>query len=140
MRRTASAIALAAVAALIPVATSTGSSASAAPAAVSRTAGTPTFVSGTVVNAATGNELRGIVVTVRDVDARGTVIGRDTTDINGHFRIPVDVEELAVRVNGEARGYETGWVTCSPHRVVPTWGQACSQGATRLGRVKLDHL
>lgn len=136
MRRTASAVALAAVAALVPVSLAATGPADAAP----RAAGTSSVVAGTVVNAATGNELRGIVVTVRDVGARGTVIGRDTTDANGHFRITVDVEELAVRVNGQARGFETGWVTCSPHRVVPTWGQACSQGATQLGRIRLDHL
>ncbi|RHW25465.1 hypothetical protein D0Z08_19785 [Nocardioides immobilis] len=99
----------------------------------------PSFISGVVVNAATGNRLRGIAVSVREIDALGVSVGNDTTDANGFFRIPVFGEEFGVKVKGGARGFENGWVGCA-RDVVPTWGAACSHAPGRIGRIQLDRL
>ena len=104
-----------------------------------RTLDAPSFVSGIVVNAATGARLRGIQVSIREPDALGTSVGDDTTDTNGFFRIPVFGEEWGMRVFGRSRGFENGWVGCA-RGVVPTWGEACAHGPGRIGRIRLDRL
>lgn len=105
----------------------------------------PSFISGVVVNAATGNRLRGINVSTRHVTALGTVLNADTTDTNGFFRIPIWGEDFGLRVNGTARGFENGWLACrragatgSP--VVATWGAACQSPIGRVGRINLDRV
>lgn len=98
------------------------------------------YLRGKVVNAANGNPLRGVTVTVRDVVRRRVIIGSAVTNRDGFYRIRgLEVEELAVRVNGSARGFETGWVGWHLN-VYPTWGQAASVGTGPLGKVKLNHL
>lgn len=104
-----------------------------------RTLDAPSFISGIVVNAATGSRVRGVKVSYRETDALGVVLGEDLTNTDGFFRIPVFGEEFGIRVNGRARGYETGWVGCH-NGVVPTWGAACAGGPGRLGRIRLDRL
>ena len=99
----------------------------------------PSFISGKVVNAANGNELRGIIVSTREVGALGTVVGSDTTDSNGFFRIPIFGEDFGLRLNGHARGFETGWRGCAGG-VVPTWGAACQSPIGRISKTRLDHL
>lgn len=107
--------------------------------ALGRVFAVPSFISGIVVNAASGARLRGIAVNVREVTRLSTVVGSDTTDSNGFFRIPIWGEDFALRVNGSARGFETGWRACNG-TVVGTWGAACQSPIGRIGRVKLDHL
>jgi hypothetical protein len=99
----------------------------------------PSFISGKVVNAANGNELRGIIVSTREVGALGTVVGTDTTDTNGFFRIPIFGEDFGLRLNGHARGFETGWRGCAGG-VVPTWGAACQSPIGRISKTRLDRL
>lgn len=99
----------------------------------------PSFISGTVVNAANGNRLRGIVVSTRDVTALGTVLQSDTTDTNGFFRVPIWGEDFGLRLNGHARGFETGWRGCAGG-VVPTWGAACQSPIGKIGKTRMDHL
>ena len=95
------------------------------------------FISGVVVNAANGNRVRGIIVSARDVVDRTDVIGSDSTNRNGFFRIPVFGEELALRVLGRARGFENGWVGYR-RLVYPTWGEAASAGTGPIGRIRID--
>ena len=109
------------------------------PAHVTKAVGTPTFISGTVVNAANGNKLRGIVVTVRDAVHRSVILGRDVTDADGFFRIDITGEDYGMKLNGSNRGFETGWRACD-RTVVPTWGAACQSPLGATGRVKLDRL
>lgn len=97
------------------------------------------YISGVVVNAANGARLRGIDVSARDVVDRTDVIGSDRTNRDGYFRIPAYGEEFALRVFGDARGFENGWVACDKG-VLPTWGEACSVGTGRIGRIRLDRL
>jgi hypothetical protein len=99
----------------------------------------PSFISGKVVNAANGAELRGIIVSTREVGALATVVGSDTTDTNGFFRIPIFGEDFGLRLNGHARGFETGWRGCAGG-VVPTWGAACQSPIGRISKTRLDHL
>ncbi|WP_183092308.1 hypothetical protein [Nocardioides stalactiti] len=100
----------------------------------------PSFISGVVVNAASGNRVRGVTVSYRETDALGVVLGSDVTDANGFFRINnVFGEEFGIRVNGSAKGYENGWVGCH-NGVVPTWGAACAGGPGRVGKIRLDKL
>ncbi len=104
-----------------------------------RTLDAPSFVSGVVVNAANGNRVSGVQVSIREPDALGTVVASDTTDSNGFFKFPVFGEEWGMWVKGRPRGFENGWVGCG-RGVVPTWGQACSHGPGRIGKIRLDRL
>lgn len=97
----------------------------------------PSFVSGVVVSSVNGERLRGINVSTRAIDALGTVLHSDVTDANGFFRIPVFIDEFGLRVEGGSRGFENGWTGCR-RVVVRTWGQACSFGAGRVGKIRLD--
>lgn len=99
----------------------------------------PSFISGKAVNAANGAELRGIIVTTREVGALATVVGTDTTDANGFFRIPIFGEDFGLRLNGHARGFETGWRGCAGG-VTATWGAACQSPIGKIGKVRMDHL
>jgi hypothetical protein len=107
--------------------------------ALGRVLALPSFISGVVVNAANGNRLRGIAVNIREVTHLSAIVGSDTTDTNGFFRIPIFGEDFALRLNGSARGFETGWRACDG-TVVPSWGAACQSPIGRIGRVKLDRL
>ncbi len=102
-----------------------------------RVLGAPSFISGKVVDAASGNRLQGTNVSTRDVVALGTVLHADATDANGFFRIPIWGEDFGLRVNGRTRGYENGWRACDGS-VVPTWGAACASPVGPIGKVRLD--
>ncbi len=103
-----------------------------------RTLDAPSFMSGFVVNAANGNKLSGIAVSIRDVSHLSVSVGNDTTNSDGFFKIALFGEEFGLRINGRARDFETGWAGC--HRgVLPTWGEACSYGPGRVGRIRLQH-
>ena len=70
------------------------------------------------------------------------LLGRRESGAKGRFRIkglPAADEELEVRVNGSAVGYESGWVGCA-HNVVPSWAEACSDGQGRQTRFRIQHL
>ena len=97
----------------------------------------PSFISGTVVNAANGNRLQGIHVSTREASRLGVVLDTDTTNANGSFRLPIFGEDFGLRVNGTGRGFENGWRACNAG-VVPTWGEACASPIGRIGRVRLD--
>lgn len=99
----------------------------------------PSFISGVVVNAANGNRLGGITVNTREVTSLSTVVGSDTTDSNGFFRIPIAGEDFGLRVNGVSRGFEAGWRACDA-TVVRTWGAACGSPIGRIGKVFLDRV
>lgn len=99
----------------------------------------PGFARGTVVNSRTGNPVTGVIVRVTDIGDAGAVRGSDTTGVNGVFNVVgLEGEEFGVRVNGSARGFETGWLNAGSHQVVRTWGQAASVMPGRLGVVLLD--
>lgn len=99
----------------------------------------PAFMRGTVVNAATGQRVRGVVVTARDVVTL-EVLEQDTTNSNGVFVMTgLNRDEYAVKLNGSSVGYETGFLGCA-HGVVPAWGDACSYGTGKIGKARLDHL
>lgn len=99
----------------------------------------PSFISGVVVNAANGNRVSGIAVSVREAASLSTVVGTDTTDSTGFFRIPITGEDFGLRLNGSTRGFETGWRACNA-TVVRTWGAACGSPIGRIGKVFLDRL
>jgi hypothetical protein len=78
-------------------------------------------------------------VRLTDVVAHSTVYGGDTTDPDGVFRIVgIEGEEFGMRVNGGARGHETGWLNGGSNEVVPTWGLATSVGPGLFGTILLD--
>jgi hypothetical protein len=126
---------LAAVAATVPSASAAG----AGGAVASADAKVETFIRGRVVNAANGNPVAGVLVTVRDVVSL-KVVAKDTTDAMGVYRVTgLTDEEYGIKLNGRRAGFETGWLACN-RTVVPTWGEACSHGTGRLGPARLDRL
>jgi hypothetical protein len=98
------------------------------------------FIRGTVVNSVTKNPVRGVTVTVRKHGAV-TVDDTDVTNADGVFRLDVLTceDDCALRINGSAKGYETGFRACNA-QVVPSWGAACGSPLGRIGRVFLDKL
>jgi hypothetical protein len=98
------------------------------------------FIRGTVVNSESKNPVRGVTVTVRKHGA-ATVDDTDVTSADGVFRLDVLTceDDCALRINGSAKGYETGFRACNA-QVVPTWGAACASPLGRIGRVFLDRL
>jgi hypothetical protein len=95
------------------------------------------FIRGVVVNSHTHNPVSGIAVTVRDPVSLDP-IGGDTTNANGVYKIDgLTSDEYAIKFNGSARGYETGYLACD-HSVVPSFGQACTFGTGAEGRARLD--
>jgi Carboxypeptidase regulatory-like domain len=99
------------------------------------------FFSGKVVDQATGNPVKGVTVKVFRINT-DDLLGQDKTGSAGKFRIdgvPDSEEELDVRVNGSAVHYETGWVGCN-HKVVPSWGAACSFGQGHQTPFFIQHL
>ena len=107
---------------------------------VGRVNAVSSYLRGKVVNAANGNPLRGISVSLRDAVDRATVVGSAVTNSDGFYRIGgLEGEDFGLRINGTARGFERGWVACNL-TVVPTWGAACGVGPGPLGKVKLDRL
>jgi len=98
------------------------------------------FIRGIVVNRKTKNPVRGVTVTVRPQGA-STVDGADVTGADGVFRIDgVTCEDnCMLKINGNAKGYETGFRACNA-QVVPTWGAACASPLGRIGRVFLGRL
>jgi len=101
----------------------------------------PAYIRGVVVNAATGNPVAGVHVTARSYNDTWTFEGSDDTDSNGVFRVPgISCEDdCYLRVNGSARGFETGYRACNA-TVVETWGEACASPIGRIGKVRLDRL
>jgi hypothetical protein len=99
------------------------------------------FFAGKVVNQATGNPVKGVTVKVFRINT-DTLLGSDKSGSEGRFRIEglsADDEELDVRVVGRAVDYESGWVACN-HKVVHSWGEACSYGQGRQTPFLLQHL
>lgn len=107
---------------------------------VGRVNAVSSYIKGKVVNAANGNPLRGISVSLRDAVDRSTVVGSAVTNSDGFYRIGgLEGEDFGLRINGTERGFERGWVACNL-TVVSTWGAACAVGPGPLGKVKLDRL
>lgn len=101
----------------------------------------PAFIRGIVVNAATKSPVRGVTVTARSQDMLSDPDGADLTDRDGRFRINglTCEDDCALKINGGARGYETGFRACNA-RIVATWGAACATPIGGIGRVYLDRL
>lgn len=126
------AVALTAVAAL-------GSAASAAHPPALAKAGFPTYMKGTVVDSATGAQLRGVLVTARDPVSLD-LIASDRTNSSGVFRIDgLHSDEYAIKFNGSRIDYETGYGGCG-HGVVPDYGDACTFAPGAVGKFRLDRL
>jgi hypothetical protein len=131
---------------MIAIACLGGVAYAAAPAAAQLPQGTqsasplfPTFAQGKVVNAGTGAGVSGILVTLRD-PVTLDMIARDTTNANGVYRMEgLDSDEYAIKFNGSAKSYETGFLACN-HSVVPTYGQACTFAPGHEGQARLQHL
>jgi hypothetical protein len=99
------------------------------------------YFAGKVVNQATGNPVKGVLVKVYRINS-DTLLGQDKTGSEGRYRIEglsADDEELDARVNGRAVHYETGWVGCS-NKVVQSWALSCSHGQGRQDPFLLQHL
>lgn len=95
-------------------------------------------VSGKLVNPA-GNPVHGIKIVILDALDRD-VLGRDTTGIGGRFRVDgITHEEIAIRIDGSARGYQKGYLGCAM-RVVPTFGDACTFSPTALGLILIKRV
>ena len=61
-----------------------------------------------MVNEATGNPVRGVLVTLRDPVTR-VVIAADSTNVHGVDRFDgLDSDEYGVKFNGTRKGYESG--------------------------------
>lgn len=96
---------------------------------------------GKVVDQSTGKPVAGVTVKVFRINT-DDLLGQDRTGSAGRYRIdgiPDADEELDVRVNGSAVHYETGWVGCN-HKVVPSWGAACSFGQGHQTPFLIQHL
>ena len=101
-------------------------------------------VTGKVVDVS-GNPIQGVRVTARDVGSLGTVMSSDRTNDRGRFRLTgIASEELGLKFNGNAVGFETGWLSCfreaaGIYQVVSTWDAACSHAPGPLeGPVRMD--
>jgi hypothetical protein len=92
-----------------------------------------------VVDAATGDGLKGVDVQIED--ALITVVyGTATTNGAGKAKVRgIADEEIAVHVDGSARGYEAGYLGCLGD-VVPTFAEACTFAPSNLGTIRLDPL
>jgi len=101
----------------------------------------PAFIRGIVVNRATKNPVQGVTVTARSQDKISEVDGTDVTNADGSFRINglTCEDDCYLKINGSARGYETGFRACNA-QVVATWPAACASPLGRIGRVYLDRL
>ena len=112
-----------------------------APSHASATRADDGFFAGKVLNQATDKPVKGVTVKVFRINS-DTLLGSDKTGSEGRYRIEglsADDEELDVRVNGHAVNFETGWAACN-HKIVQTWGQACSYGQGRQTPLYLQHL
>jgi hypothetical protein len=99
------------------------------------------YFSGKLVNQANGKPVKGATVKVFRINT-DTLLGSDDSGSLGKFRInglSANDEELDVRVNGSAVHFETGWVACN-HKVVHSWGEACSFGQGHQTPFFLQHL
>ena len=101
----------------------------------------PAFIRGVVVNSVTKRPVSGLRVTARSQDAIKEVDGADLTDADGRFRIDglTCEDDCYLKINGSAKGYETGYRACNA-QVVATWGAACASPLASIGRVFLDRL
>ena len=101
----------------------------------------PAFIRGIVVNSLTKRPVSGVRVTARSQDAIKEVDGEDLTNADGGFRIDglTCEDDCFLKINGSARGYETGFRACNA-KVVATWPAACASPLGRIGRVFLDRL
>jgi hypothetical protein len=101
----------------------------------------PAFIRGVVVKSVSKKPVPGVTVTARSQDAIKEVDGTDTTNADGSFRINnlTCEDDCFLKINGSARGYETGFRACSA-QVVATWGAACASPLGGIGRVFLDRL
>lgn len=101
----------------------------------------PTFVTGLIVDQATGNPVAGVRAIALE-PATGDELGRATTGPGGRFRITdvvLDDDSLQMRFNGAAVGYESGYFSCV-RTVVPTVGDGCGSGLGNIGKIKIQHL
>lgn len=99
------------------------------------------FFAGKVVNQANGKPVKGVTVKVFRINT-DTLLGSDKTGSEGRYRIDglsADDEELDVRVNGRAVGFEAGWAACN-HHIVQSWGAACSYSQGRQAPLELQRL
>jgi hypothetical protein len=110
--------------------------------AIGRIMALPAFVRGKVVNASSGNPVRGITVRMTEGNDLSTVHGSDVTNSNGVFRIGglSGEDNFGLHVDGSAKDFETGWYNDFTHEVVGTWGAAAAAPLGKIGRVKLDKL
>lgn len=101
----------------------------------------PAFVRGTVVNAANGNRVNGVTLRMIEGGDGGVVHGSDVSGPKGLFRIGglTGEDNYGLRVVGEDRGYENGWLACNG-TVVATFGEACAAPLGKAGKVRLDRL
>ena len=101
----------------------------------------PAFIRGVVVNSVTKKPVAGVTVTARSQDAIKEVDGTDVTNADGSFRINglTCEEDCFLKINGSAKGYETGFRACNA-QIVPSWPDACGSPLGRIGRVFLDRL
>ena len=88
------------------------------------------FFAGRLLTQAGDKPIKGATVRVFRINT-DTLLGQDKTNSTGHYYIggldPVQDEELDVRVNGHAVGFEAGWVGCN-NKVVQSWANSCSHG------------
>ena len=87
-----------------------------------------------------GMPVGGVDVSMRDIADHTTISGSDITNRQGVFRITgLSGEDFGMKVNGSAKGFETGWLACA-NTVVHGWPEACGAPLGRAGKVRLDKL
>ena len=95
---------------------------------------------GRAVDSATGNPLKGVLVSARNVVDRTINYAHTRTAADGTYRLTgVPEEEVGLKFNGSDVDHETGWQSCT-HTVVQQWGNACSWGPGSNGRAKLQRI
>jgi hypothetical protein len=99
------------------------------------------FFAGRLLTQAGDKPIKGATVRVFRINT-DTLLGSAKSGPEGRFRIEglsADDEELDVPVVGRAVHFESGWVACN-HKVVQSWGEACSYGQGRQTAFFLQHL
>ena len=97
----------------------------------------PSYVRGTVLDAATLERVGGAKVNLRRA-SDNLLLVTTTTASNGSFKLyPVRGEDFNLQVLGASVGYENGYRACDA-QLVPTIGEACGSPLGAIGRVYAD--
>ncbi|MDG2216809.1 MAG: hypothetical protein P8L46_02045, partial [Acidimicrobiales bacterium] len=102
-------------------------------------------MSARVLDSVTGLPVGGALVQVTDEGANDLPGASTTTASDGTFTITgITIEEIGIRIDGEAVDYESGFIGCRTsrygHDVWPTFGDACTASPGFTADIALDPL